>query len=99
MSTLKAAIIDSMVMAALAESRRFSSSVLSKSLIAANIVAMFVLFRSGSMRNAYMTLNIVFAVVGIWHQLVYMSVIKHAVESAKKLDEIIEREEAATKES
>lgn len=98
MSKLKTAIIDSMVLAALAESRRFSSSAISKTLILANVVGVGILFWTGSMRNAYMSINIVFAVVGIWHQIIYVNVIKHAIESARKLDEIIEREEA-TKES
>lgn len=93
MSGLKTAIIDSMVLAALAESRRFSSSVISTTLILGNILSLGIMFYTDSIRNAYMVLNLIFAAVGIMHQLVYVSTLKHAVESARKLDEILEKQE------
>lgn len=94
MSDLKSAIIDSMVLAALAESRRFSSSVISTTLIIGNILSLGIMFYTDSIRNAYMVLNIIFAAVGIMHQLVYIGALKHAVESARKLDEILEKQES-----
>ena len=93
MRDLKRAIIDSMVLAALSESRRYSSSTISKLLIIANVIALVVMYKSGSIKNAYMALNIAFAVVGIWQQIVHLHVQPTAIDAARRLDELIEEKE------